>query len=97
LIRCPECKIEYSYGRILFHACNDTIIFNGAIFNDDRKNYAWNCNGSEEKLYSPRELPEFLDFKRKESNIHDWNCINRNRFISVQIEEKNNAIQLFYE
>ena len=44
IIKCPDCGIENSYGRNLCHVCNENKFFFGAIFNEPRKAYKWNCD-----------------------------------------------------
>jgi hypothetical protein len=44
IIKCPNCRAEYSYGRNICHICDNSIIFFGAIFGKKRKNYQWNCD-----------------------------------------------------
>jgi len=49
LIKCPNCGAEYSYGRIICHLCDNSIIFFGTIFGKKRKNYQWNCDTIKKK------------------------------------------------
>jgi len=43
-VTCPNCGEEYSLGRKIYHECEGFSIEHGVVFNDDRKNYKWNCN-----------------------------------------------------
>jgi hypothetical protein len=61
--KCPECGIEYSYGRYICHSCNDSAIFSGVLLNESNTEYAWNClsgmgsmtSHQEEKRVMPRD------------------------------------------
>ncbi|NHJ23688.1 MAG: hypothetical protein EAX89_03885 [Candidatus Lokiarchaeota archaeon] len=54
MIKCPECGIEYSYGRNVCHICKSNSILFGSLFNQPRRNYNWNC--SEEFQTNNNEL-----------------------------------------
>ncbi|MFW9820656.1 MAG: hypothetical protein ACFFE5_13685, partial [Candidatus Thorarchaeota archaeon] len=43
MIKCPDCGLEYSYGRNICHICDDNTILFGSIFKEPRKAYNWNC------------------------------------------------------
>ncbi|NHJ22361.1 MAG: hypothetical protein EAX91_15555 [Candidatus Lokiarchaeota archaeon] len=43
IIKCPECGLEYSYGRNICHKCESNTILFGAIFEGPRQTYQWNC------------------------------------------------------
>ena len=61
IIKCPDCGLEYSYGRNICHVCGDNPIFFGAMFNGERTNYKWNCvNGN-----------ECIDISMEERNMHE--------------------------
>jgi uncharacterized OB-fold protein len=49
ITKCPNCGAEYSYGRIICHICDNSIIFFGAMFEKKRKNYHWNCDTVKKK------------------------------------------------
>ncbi len=55
IIKCPECGLEYSYGRNICHICGKLSIFFGAIFKGDRTEYAWNCVTSEKRFKTSTE------------------------------------------
>jgi len=78
MIRCPECGIEYSYGRNLCHACENKTIFHGSIFFEQRKEYAWNCTSTDVKATRPskKELPKFLEQKQEMVILHPWNSLD---------------------
>jgi hypothetical protein len=78
MIKCPECGIEYSYGRNLCHACENKTIFHGSIFFEQRKEYAWNCNCTDVKATKPskKEFPSFLKHEQEESILHPWNSLD---------------------
>lgn len=59
IIKCPECGIEYSYGRNICHICGDTKIFFGAMFKDDRTDHKWNCATSVECVDISIDGPDF--------------------------------------
>ena len=40
---CPDCGMEYSYGRNICHICGDTPHFFGTIFKGVRTDHKWNC------------------------------------------------------
>ena len=44
IIKCKTCGIEYSYGRNICHVCDNNTLFFGAIFEEPRKAYQWNCD-----------------------------------------------------
>ena len=43
VLNCEKCGKEYSYGRKIYHECNDNIITHGVVFEDSRKYHDWNC------------------------------------------------------
>ena len=49
ITKCPNCGVEYSYGRYICHICDSSIIFFGAMFGKKRKNYQWNCDTIKKK------------------------------------------------
>jgi alpha-D-ribose 1-methylphosphonate 5-phosphate C-P lyase len=58
---CPDCGIEYSYGRNICHICGGTKIFFGIIFKDDRTGHKWNCANSAECVDILIEQPEIFE------------------------------------
>jgi len=44
MIECPECGVEYSYGRIIFHTCEHNSIPFGKLLGPDFKARKWNCD-----------------------------------------------------
>ncbi|MFX0048751.1 MAG: hypothetical protein ACFE8G_11365 [Candidatus Hermodarchaeota archaeon] len=73
IIRCPECGLEYSYGRNICHVCERNTILFGAIFKGPRQTYQWNCEdrfNSEDILLKKRDSHvEFLRITPKENNV----------------------------
>jgi len=61
IIKCPDCGIEYSYGRNICHICGDTKIFFGTIFKDDRTDHKWNCSSSTGCVDISIEHPEIFE------------------------------------
>ena len=49
-IKCPFCGAEYSYGRIICHDCGELKIFFGVLFDDNKREYKWNCNCDMKKI-----------------------------------------------
>ena len=78
MIRCPECGIEYSYGRNLCHACGNITIFQGSIFFKQRKEYAWNCISTDVKATRPskKDFPIFLRHDQEMVTLHPWNSLD---------------------
>jgi hypothetical protein len=95
MIRCPECGIEYSYGRNLCHACDNNIIFHGSIFFEQRKEYAWNCNCTDIKATKPskKEFPSFLKQEQEITILHPWNSLDSFSYeFFPLIEKKSNLL-----
>ena len=73
IIRCPECGLEYSYGRNICHVCETNTILFGAIFIGPRQTYQWNC----ERQFDSEEISmkktdshrEFLRITHKENDV----------------------------
>ncbi|MHA2288437.1 MAG: hypothetical protein ACXABG_06590 [Promethearchaeota archaeon] len=61
IIKCPDCGIEYSYGRNICHKCGDTSIFFGTIFKGDRTDRKWNCSTSNGCVDILLEQPEIIE------------------------------------
>ena len=61
ILKCPDCGIEYSYGRSICHICGDTKIFFGAMFKAKRTDYKWNCATSFESVGLSIDGPDFRD------------------------------------
>lgn len=60
-LKCNICREEYSYGRkIVFHCEHEHIQF-GAIFENERKSHAWNCNYTE-KSYISQDLKPIFEY-----------------------------------
>lgn len=97
MIRCPECGIEYSYGRNLCHACENKTIFHGSIFFEPRKEYAWNCSCTDMQATRPskKEFPSFLKNEQEEAILHPWNSLDSNRYELFSIIDKKS--NLLYE
>jgi hypothetical protein len=64
IIKCPDCGIEYSYGRNLCHVCSDTPLFFGTMLNGDRTEHIWNYANRSGCVDILLEQPEII-----ESNI----------------------------
>ncbi len=43
VLNCEKCGVEYSYGRTIFHECDDNIITHGVIFENSKNYHDWNC------------------------------------------------------
>jgi len=43
VLNCEKCGKEYSYGRKIYHECDDTILTLGVVFEDSRNYHEWNC------------------------------------------------------
>ncbi len=43
ITKCPDCGMEYSYGRNICHICGDTKLFFGTMFKGNRTDRKWNC------------------------------------------------------
>ena len=73
IIRCPECGLEYSYGRNICHVCESNTILFGAIFKEPRQTYKWNCDSqfySEESSLKKSGLKrEVLEITPKENDV----------------------------
>ncbi|MFX0074011.1 MAG: hypothetical protein ACFE96_01105 [Candidatus Hermodarchaeota archaeon] len=73
IIKCPECGLEYSYGRNICHICERNTILFGSIFIGPRQTYQWNC----ESQFGCKENPmnkvdssrEFIEITPKENNL----------------------------
>ena len=48
MVKCPECGVEYSLGRKIYHSCVKFEIYHGVIGCNDRTSHPWNCNPIEE-------------------------------------------------
>ncbi|MFX0009731.1 MAG: hypothetical protein ACFE9R_05400 [Candidatus Hermodarchaeota archaeon] len=73
IIKCPECGLEYSYGRNICHACESNTILFGAIFTGPRQTYQWNCDSQfsseETSLKKIDSQGEFLRISPKENDV----------------------------
>ncbi len=103
VIRCPKCGIEYSYGRNICHICEDHSIFFGTLFNEDRREYQWNCNSkiiSDVSHINPL-TSEFLlkdaELMKEEKNSYEWNCDPALRVIQISFFDKKLGWNLVYE
>ncbi|MFX1411441.1 MAG: hypothetical protein ACFFA6_13905 [Promethearchaeota archaeon] len=85
LIRCPECEEKFSYGRKICHICKDNSIFFGKIFQEDKRDYKWNCNiamtcysllTTELESIESRigDISKINQAEMKEQKEYDWNC-----------------------
>jgi hypothetical protein len=80
MMKCPECREEFSYGRRI--SCCNSIHF-GAIFEDEGNHYQWNCNRirikssniSYQKLISNKIL-EMKEVNKEKRNSYQWNCVS---------------------
>ena len=61
IIKCPECGMEYSYGRNLCHICGDTPLFFGSMFKGDRTDHGWNCALGSGCVDILQEQPEIIE------------------------------------
>jgi hypothetical protein len=80
IYKCPECGIEYSYGRNLCHVCNDNTIFFGSLFTK-RNPHKWNCEDTLECIDKLEQRSETDGYENKEIILevitsHQWNCLS---------------------
>ncbi len=52
MVKCPNCGIEYSLGRKIYHRCEGFSIYHGSVCQEPRKRYPWNCNDVIKKIKS---------------------------------------------
>ena len=84
MIKCPECREDFSYGRKI--SCCNSIHF-GAIFEIEGKiegnKYQWNCsrigtkssNISRQKL-SLNKILKMREVDKEKKNGYQWNCVS---------------------
>ncbi|MHA1490399.1 MAG: hypothetical protein ACTSRI_12190 [Promethearchaeota archaeon] len=41
-VKCMSCGEEYSYGRKIYHECENNSIYNAILFEKNEKKYYWN-------------------------------------------------------
>jgi len=86
IIKCPECGIEYSYGKKICHICGNTTILFGSIFFPSQKFRNWNCfNKNCNSSDTIEDIGKF-EIKSEEKNNkeiitrdisrHKWNCFD---------------------
>ena len=83
LIRCPKCGLAYSYVRNICHLCKDHSIFFGALLNEERREYQWNC----EINSIPAELKHSPTESKTKQKLEDAEII-----LEQRIERKLNCI-----
>ena len=81
IYKCPECGIEYSYGRNLCHVCNNNTIFFGSLFDRRRNPRRWNCEDKSDYKESFDQRSEIEGYGNKEITMeiissHQWNCLS---------------------
>ena len=81
IVKCPECGIEYSYGRNLCHVCNHNTIFFGSLFNKRRNPSRWNCEDILCDRDNLEQRSEKDGYENKEITMevitsHQWNCLS---------------------
>ncbi|MFX0001771.1 MAG: hypothetical protein ACFE88_16795 [Candidatus Hermodarchaeota archaeon] len=92
MIKCSNCQAVYSYGRFIYHNCENNLICFGQIFEGQQKVYKWNCNTPlihiglmKPELRSIKSLIKNVpDIEPKESYLHEWNCDYSTRFSFTQ-------------
>lgn len=60
MVKCPECGIEYSLGRKIYHSCETNEICHGIIWERDRVSRPWNCNPIDKYNEPKAENKEYL-------------------------------------
>ena len=90
MIKCLKCGDEFSYGRKIC-CCNSTYF--GMVFNDNKKDYKWNCNtGMASHIstdLSEEVISELSIIDYKKPIYYDWNCETSMRLRNQKkIEEK---------
>jgi hypothetical protein len=96
LIKCPVCEAIYSYGRFIYHDCDNHSIYFGKIFEKKQKVYKWNCNTPlislelmNKQIKSIASTTERLPVvELKENKQYTWNCDYTAKLNSFQIQEK---------
>jgi hypothetical protein len=99
MIECPECGVEYSYGRKISHTCNNNSVTFGKIFELEHRGHKWNCDTAMtcmELLASDIDSAETIvgvtsRFEKLETNDYKWNDLKLN----IEIDVKRN--HLIYE
>ena len=43
MLNCEKCGKKYSYGRKIYHECDNIAVSQGVIFADSKSNHDWNC------------------------------------------------------
>ena len=73
LVKCPNCGIEYSYGRRICQICKDHPLYHVKIFMEEISCYAWNCD------FAP---------KLSETNIRPLDCLNFKSITNINVNEE---------
>jgi hypothetical protein len=105
IIKCPDCGIEYSYGRNICHVCEKNTILFGSIFAPHQKSQSWNCFdssyvrknvieqiGVEDKRDMRIDRKEIL-MKLRPS--YSWNCFKSVE--KVNEVDKKTVLAIIYE
>jgi hypothetical protein len=104
IIKCPECGIEYSYGRNICHVCDNNIILFGSIFFPSQKFRNWNClekscNDSDtiKEIGKSEIKSEETDNKEvimQEISRYKWNCFKSVEF-TTEVDRKVNLVYIY--
>lgn len=108
LMRCLECEEKFSYGRKICHICQDNSIFFGTIFQEDKRDYKWNCNTaitcyrlltteleSIESCIS--DISKINQAEIKERKQYDWNCRSTEKVIDKIDKKEEEEFLLIYK